>query len=198
MRRYYSPSNNEIKIIDNVEKQLKSIAKNTFGMKDPFIDFAYQDGLQYSRIHENKDIAAVLRSLQAEDIHIRVMVQNGVVVYYKYKGEKIYVAKHKDIVKAADIKIRHGKWVTEFDDIQQERPKRKKKKRSKDSLDSLYERPNYYRQPVQQQESQPTENFYDTKYERYLRRKEYCQQYREMFGTESTEVTDEYYFFGDF
>lgn len=198
MIRYYSPSNDEIKIIENVEKQLKSIVKNKFDMKDPFIDFAYQDGLQYSRIHENKEIAAVLRSLQAEDIHIRVMVQNGVVVYYKYKGEKIYVAKHKDIVKAANTKIRHGKWVTEFDDVQQERPRRKKKRRSEDSYDSLYERPNYYREPVQQQESQSSEDFYNTKYERYLMRKEYCQQYREMFGTESTEVTDEYYFFGDF
>lgn len=193
MRQYYNPSDDEIKIIDNVVRQLKSIAKHKFGMKDPCVDFAYENGLQYSRIHENKELAVVLSSFNAENVRIRVMIQNGVFAYYKHEGMKFFVTKPNRMTKNADVKIKHGKWTTEFDNVQGDR----KKKSKENSSDGLYERPNFYNPPVKQQK-ESSQELYDTKYERYLRRKEYCQQYREMFGTESTEVTDEYYFFGDF
>lgn len=197
MTRYYVPSNDEVKVIDRIVEQMKKIATEKFYLDNPFIDFPYKDGLQYAKLHENKEIAMVLRSLKSSDVHVRVMVQNGLLLYYKYNGEKTYVAKLKDVAKSSNVKIKNGRWKEEFEKEFTKKQKHKRKEDYEDNtFDGFHDRPTFYNKP--QQEPLQEQDFLDTKFGRYLMRKEYCQQYREMFGTESTEVTDEYYFFGDF
>ena len=196
MTQYYVPSKDEVKVIDKIIEQMKKIATERFLLDNPFIDFPYEDGLHFQKLHENKEFAMILRSITSDDIHIRVMVQNGILLYYKYKGEKTYISKLKDVAKNSNVTIRKGHWEKYKNNFV---PVEVKKEIEDNTFDGFTERPTFYN-PVEEKEEQEQLSYQDAwadKYQRYLMRKQYCQQFREMFGTESTEVNEEFYFFGD-
>lgn len=197
MTRYYVPSKDEVKAIDQICKQMQKIATERFLLDDPFIDFPYEDGLHYQKMHEQKEFAMVLRSINSEDIHVRVMVQNGLLLYYKYKGEKTYVSKLKDVAKNANVTIRKGHWKQYKNNFVPIEVDEKVDNIEDNTFDGYTERPTFYNPVEKKKEQISPEDEWADKYQRYLLRKEYCQQYREMFGTESTEVNEEFYFFGD-
>lgn len=195
MQQYYDPSKDEKKIILEIEERLVIIAKEKFKMKNPYVRFNYNNGLHFERMHQDKEISVSLIDYE-ENVLIRVLISNGLLIYYKYNGEKFYVAKLKEIAKNKNRIIKKGRWIDPDFERLVKISKNKHKKKEEKEEEFVYEQPSFAISENKPKKVEENDNsFLDENFEDWMKRKAYCQQYREMFGEESILYTDEYYFF---
>lgn len=190
MQQHYDPSNDEIKVMKNIEKELLNIAKKRFQMKDPCVKFNYNDGLHYERMQQNKDISVTIYN-EEKTINMRVMINFGLLIYYQIRGkDKVYVTKLKDIVKYKNTNIKKGHWVSSGFIYCDCEPCDKLDKELGEYVPKEFEKipdPKYNHKEEKVQDDE------EDRYMDFLMRQMYCEEFRETYGTDSIEVTDEFY-----
>lgn len=192
-KRYYKPSKEEVKLGIKILEQLIQICERdaSINIKDACINFSCKEGSYYEYLREGKELTANVKNFKNQKADIQILVEKGLLIYYKFNNKTTYVAKLKEIANSKNIKA--GKYVEEYVETEYEQ-KRKLEKNTPNSWDESKKDKTpkiEYNNIPKKENPQPLDDGYDEWMDWYERH-EYCEQYRQMFGTESTEVTDEY------
>lgn len=205
--RYYEPSADEVRMLEGITKQIEEIAIKDFQISNPKVEFSYDDGLEYSRAAEGKELATYI-SGSGKAFRVRVMAQDGQVIYYKYDKKKTYVSSPTSTDKGKKKKIERGEWNPGIQLIKEDmRDDGVCADLEKNFPFGVRENPAKYLLPKREFPFDNDEDddedrcppkakktpvpLYDRdrEYEDWLAYVAYCEEYREMYGTDPDDFT---------
>lgn len=188
-KRYYKPSNDEVKLELQIIDKLKDICEKDKDINIEFanIRFAGKDYSYYEKLREGKEVVAIINNSKNKKATITILVEKGLLVYYKINKKATYVAKLKEIANAS-FNIKAGEYVLETTKEVDDEPEGRAPINWDERIGCTPDEENNNIQDTEESCYDENDKFWDW-YERH----EYCKQYREMFGTDSTEVSEEYF-----